>query len=98
MTMRARGAKAVRGNAGVYSGKHGQRRLLLWCAAAGAGWCRLFAALARGSRCPGVPRAVHLFLLSRSGARNSLGAWAVVSPGDGRVVVVTEEENAGRPG
>src|SRR5258708_40082812 len=25
-------------------------------------------------------------------------AGAVVSPGDGRVVVVTEEENAGRPG
>src|SRR6266566_3171535 len=90
MTMRARGANAARSNAGVYSGKHGQRRLLLWSAAAVGGRRWLPATLVCGSRSPGVPRAVCFLLLSRPGA--------VVSPGDGRVVVVTEEENAGRPG
>src|SRR5205809_1059365 len=76
MTMRARGTNAARTNAGVYSGEHGQRRLLLWSAAARAGRCWLPAALVRGSRCAGVPCLVYFLFLSRSGARDSFGAWS----------------------
>src|SRR5260370_15192904 len=76
MTMRASGANAARSNAGVCSGKHGQRRLLLWSAAAVGGRRWLPAALVCGSRCPGIPRAVCFLLLSRSGARNSRGTWS----------------------
>src|SRR5439155_5072613 len=75
MTMRARGTNAARTNAGVYSGEHGQRRLLLWSAAARAGRRWLPAALVRGSRCAGVPCLVYFLFLSRSGARNPFGAW-----------------------
>src|SRR6267378_6962513 len=75
MTVPARGERAVGGNAGVYSGEHGQRRLYLWCAAAGA-WRRQFhAALADGGGGTGVARLVCFFILSRSGARDSRGAW-----------------------
>src|SRR5258708_25023581 len=75
MTMRARGANAARGNAGVGSGKHGQRRLLLWCAATAAGRCEFFAALVRGGCRPGVPCTFCFLFLSRSGARDSHGSW-----------------------
>src|SRR3989442_3523385 len=74
MTVRARGAKAARRNAGVHSGEHGQRGLLLWCAAAAAGRGKLFAALEYGGGIAGVSCPVCFFLLSRSGARDSLGS------------------------
>src|SRR6266699_2399067 len=83
MTMRARGANAARSNAGVYSGKHGQRRLLLWYVAAAV---LVFLAL-------------FIFSFFRDPERViPTEPGALVSPGDGRVVVVTEEANAGRPG
>src|SRR5258708_23138143 len=75
MTMRARGANAARGNEGVCSGKHGQRRLLLWCAAGAGGWCEFSAALVRGGCRPCVPRTFCFLFLSRCGARDSHGRW-----------------------
>src|SRR6266404_1908665 len=62
-------------NVEVYFRKHGQRRLLLWGAAVGAGRCKFFAALVCGSRCPGIARRVRLLFLSRSGACDSHGTW-----------------------
>src|SRR6266403_6245205 len=69
MTMRVRGENAVSGNAEVYSEKHGQRRLLLWGAAAGAGRCQFLAALVCGGCRPGAIRRARLLFLSRSGSR-----------------------------
>src|SRR2546425_237468 len=73
MTVRARDAKAARRNAGVYSGKHGQRRLYLRDSAAPAGRCCLPAALVCGGYCSGVACPVRLLILSRSGACDSSG-------------------------
>src|SRR5216684_216250 len=85
MTMRARGAKAARRNAGVYSEKHGQRRLLLRNSDAAA--------------VAAVLLALFVFSFFRNPERVIPSEpGAVVSPGDGRVVVVTEEEHAERPG
>src|SRR5712692_2292240 len=73
MTMRARGTNAAGRNVGVCSGKHGQRRLLLWVAAAGGGWSQLSAALDCGGCRPGAVRPVCFLLLSRSGTGDSRG-------------------------
>src|SRR5260370_2171168 len=75
MTGHGRGANVARRNAGVYSRKHGQRRVLLWGAAAGAWRCQLFAALVCGGCRTSVPRPVCFLFFSRSGTRNSCGAW-----------------------
>src|SRR5713226_2325087 len=75
MTVHARGANVARGNAGVYSRKHGQRRVLLWVAASGARRCQLSAALVCGGFRTGAPRPVCFLFFSRSGARDSHGTW-----------------------
>src|SRR5260370_36701105 len=73
MTVHARGTNVARGNAGVYSRKHGQRRVLLWVAAAGARRCQLSAALVCGGCRTCVPRPVCFLFFSRSGARDPPG-------------------------
>src|SRR5260370_28063604 len=74
MTGHGRGANVARRNAGVYSRKHGQRRVLLWVAAVAARRCQLSAALVCGGCRTSVPRPVCFLFFSRSRARNSCGA------------------------
>ncbi len=96
--MHARGANAARGNAGVCSGSmvkegyyFGVPPLLLGGVSFLLHWYVAAAVL--------VFLALFVFSFFRDPERViPTEAGAVVSPGDGRVVVVTEEENAGRLG
>jgi len=98
MTMRARGAKAVRRNAGSAPGSmvkegyyFGLPPLLLGGVSFLLHWYVAAAVL--------VFLAAFIFSFFRDPERVIPSEpGAVVSPGDGRVVVVTDEENAGRPG
>src|SRR5260370_19176764 len=75
MTVHARGTNVARGNAGVYSRKHGQGRVLLWVGATGAPGGQLSAALVCGGCRTCVPRPVCFLFFSRSGARDPHGTW-----------------------
>jgi phosphatidylserine decarboxylase len=98
MTMQARGAEAARENAEVYSKSmvkegyyFGVPPLVLGGVLFLAHWNVAAIAL--------VLLALFVFSFFRDPERVIPGeAGAVVSPGDGRVVVVTDEEYAGRPG
>jgi phosphatidylserine decarboxylase len=98
MTMPARGANAARGNAEVYSGSmvkegyyFGLPPLLLGGVSFLLHWYVVAVVL--------VLLAAFVFSFFRDPERVIPSEpGAVVSPGDGRVVVVTDEENAGRPG
>src|SRR5712664_918941 len=98
MTLRARGAQAARENAEVYSGSmvkegyyFGVPPLALGCVLFLVHWNVAAIAL--------VLLALFVFSFFRDPERAiPVEAGTVVSPGDGRVVVVTDEENAGRPG
>jgi phosphatidylserine decarboxylase len=98
MTMQARGAEAARENAEVYSKSmvkegyyFGVPPLVLGGVLFLVHWNLAAIAL--------VLLALFVFSFFRDPERVIPGeAGAVVSPGDGRVVVVTDEEYAGRPG
>jgi len=98
MTLRARGAQAARENAEVYSGSmvkegyyFGVPPLVLGGVLFLVHWNVAAIAL--------VLLALFVFSFFRDPERAiPVEAGTVVSPGDGRVVVVTDEENAGRPG
>ena len=98
MTVRARDAQAARENAEVFSGsmvKEGYYFGVPPLALGGVCFilhCYIAAAVL-------VFLALFVFSFFRDPERVIPSApGAVVSPGDGRVVVVTDEENAGRPG
>jgi phosphatidylserine decarboxylase len=98
MTVPARGAMAAGGNAGVNSGSmvkegyyFGVPPLVLGGASFMLHWPVVAVVL--------VLLALFVFSFFRDPERViPAEPGAVVSPGDGRVMVVTEEENAGRPG
>jgi len=94
--MRAREVNAERGNAGVYSGKHGQRRLLFglprWC------WVA-FSIYSSGMwRHRAVLLALFIFSFFRDPERVIPRNVGCGVSGRWPRVVVTDEENAGRPG
>jgi phosphatidylserine decarboxylase len=96
--MRGRGANAVRGNTGVYSGsmvKEGYYFGIPLLVFGGVSYLLQWNAVAVVL----VFLALFVFSFFRDPERViPAEAGAVVSPGDGRVVVVTDEENEGRPG
>jgi phosphatidylserine decarboxylase len=98
MTMRARGAEAARRNAEVYSGsmvKEGYTFGLPLLVMGGVFYLLHWNVAAVVA----VLLALFVFSFFRDPERViPVDAGAVVSPGDGRVVVVTDEEHDGRPG
>ena len=96
--MRAREVNAERGNAGVYSGrmvKEGYTFGLPLLALGGVFYLLHWNVAA----VVGVLLALFVFSFFRDPERAiPAEPGAVVSPGDGRVVVVTDEENSGRQG
>jgi len=83
----------------ILSGKHGQRRLLLRSTSPGSQRLRASFPLDDCRHTPSPPGRVHLFISSAiRTASFPLTPAPSFLPADGRVVVATDEENAGRPG
>src|SRR5580658_1881636 len=81
----------------------GSRRLQIRCSPAyrrspGTGICFSVERRAVGRRRAPFPGRVRSLFFSRSGAPDSRRCAAIVSPADGRVMVVADEPFAGRPG
>jgi len=98
MTLRARGAQAVRENAEVFSGSMVKEGYYFGVPPlAMGGVCFILHWYIAGAVL--VFLALFVFSFFRDPERVIPSEpGAVVSPGDGRVLVVTDEENAGRPG
>src|SRR5882762_2489885 len=98
MTLRARGAQAVRENAEVFSGSMVKEGYYFGVPPlAMGGVCFILHWYIAGAVL--VFLALFVFSFFRDPERViPTETGAVVSPGDGRVVVVTDEEYAGRPG
>ena len=83
----------------VLSNPHGQRGILLRTTPAGPGSRRVSRPLGRPCRVILVALALFVFYFFRDPERAiTTEPGAVVSPADGRIVVITDEANNGKPG